>query len=336
MPLRLAGWLTQERRPWLYAAIGAFLGGVIVIRTIWGVPLWTPGPDIDQAWVSARAILHGQDPYAVVGPEHGNIYRLFYPLTFAIVALPLAPFPLDPARLLFVAGTAALLGFALGKHRPELWPAFLGLPFLIACRSAQWSLLLTSAMLLPLLGFVAAAKPTIGLAMLVGSRSRRAAVMLVAGCLAVGAISLLIDPAWPLKWRDALRTAQHLHPLIVHPGGWLMLLLLLCWRDADARLLLALSIVPITGPFYDILPAVLVARTWQQCALLSVCTLAAGMIGPWLAPNTADFAQLAWFNGHAVLWAGLMPAGALVLARDPRIGNLFRRVSAHRRVDSPR
>lgn len=328
MSLRLADWLTQDRRPWVYAAIAALFGGVIVIRTIWGVPLWTPGPDIDQAWVSARALLHGQDPYTLVGPEHGNAYRLFYPLTFAIIALPIAPFHLDPARLLFVAGTAALLGYVLGKHRPELWPALVGLPFLIACRSAQWSPLLTSAMLLPPLGFVAAAKPTIGLAMLAGSRSRRAAVMLVAGCLVVGVISVMIDPAWPLKWRDALRTAHHLRPLILHPGGWLMLLLLIRWRDPDARLVLTLSVVPITGPFYDILPAVLVARTWQQCALLSVCTLAAGIIGPFLAPTTADFAQLAWINGHAVLWAGLMPAGAIVLLRDPRVATWLRRISA--------
>ncbi len=317
--MSFAVWLSaQPRRPWLYAVLAALLGAFIAVRTFWGSPLWTPGPDIDQAWFSARSILHGRDPYALVGPEHGNAFRLFYPLTVAVIALPLAPLPLDPARLLFVTATAGLLGYAFGKHRPELWPTFLGIPFVIACRSAQWSPLLTSAMLLPALGFVAAAKPTLGTAMLAGSRSRRAALTLIAGCLIVLVLSLMLDPRWPLKWRDALSTSQHFRPLLVHPGGWLMLLLLFYWRDPDARLVLALSIVPITGPFYDVLPAVLVARTWQQSALLAVCTSVAWLVGAYVGPDASDFAHLVWVNANAVLWAGLMPAAALVLWRHWR------------------
>ena len=65
-----------------------------------------------------------------------------------------------------------------------------GLPF-SGCRSScsrtggQWSAILSAALLLPWLGPVAAAKPNLGAAILAGTRSKRSALILVAGSVAV-------------------------------------------------------------------------------------------------------------------------------------------------------
>ncbi len=302
-------------RPWIYAAGAAALASWVAVRWYVSVPLGTPGPDIDQAWAAAGAVLRGQDAYGAVGLSSGFAFPLYYPLTTAVISLPLALLPIEAARLVFVAGTAGLLGFSIGKYRPELWPMLLSIPFLIALRSAQWTPLLTAGMIVPALGWLGAAKPNLAVAMLAGSRSRRQALILVLGALLLLAASLLIDPGWPWKWRAALASATHFRPLILRPFGLLVLALLLRWRDADARLLLALAVVPMTGLAYDALPAILVARTWPQCLGLVVIGWASTLPG-WV-PNVApDFAGRMWLNGTLVLWFVLLPAAVLVLWRE--------------------
>jgi hypothetical protein len=308
----------NQRRGLIYALIGAALAGFVAARNYLGLPLGTPGPDFDQAWFAARALLQGRDPYAVVDAAHGFQFPLYYPLTTAIVAMPFTPFSLDVARFFFVAGSAGVFGYAIGCERAYLWPTFLGLPFLTAIRSTQWSPLLTAAMLIPALGWLAAAKPNLGFAMLAGARSWRVARILVIGGTVVLLVSLAVDPMWPWRWREALQHSTHFRPLILRPCGVLMLLALLRWRDPDARLLLALAIVPVTGLFYDVLPACVVARTRAQAAALALATLFARAVEPFLPPMR-DFAQEAWINGTFVLLCGLIPPLVLVLMRSERL-----------------
>ena len=252
-------------RPVTFGLLAAALGTYVAAGTYLNAPLGTPGPDFDQAWWMAREILQGHDPYAADATRRVFGSPIFYPLTVAIVALPLAGLPVTWARLCFVAGTAALLGYAMGRHRPYLWPTLLGMPYLVALRSAQWSPLLTAAMLLPVLGWLGAAKPNLGVAMLAWMQTKRSILLLAGGGLVLVAVSLAVDPAWPWKWRTALAQSTHFAPLLFHPGGFLVLLALLRWRDRDARLLLALGVVPMTGLFYDVLPACLVCRIQEGC-----------------------------------------------------------------------
>jgi len=300
-------------RPLAFALVAALLGAYVAAIYL-QVPIGTPGPDIDQTWWMARQLLQGHDPYAADAAQRIFVTRIFYPLTAAVASLPLALLPVEVARFVFVVGGAAIFGYAIGKHRPYLWPAFLGMPFLVCMRSAQWAAIMTAAMLLPALGWLAAVKPNLGVVMLAGARSKRATLLLVGGGLALAVASLVIDPRWPFKWREALAVSTHFRPLLLRPGGFLMLLALLRWRDPDARLLLALAVVPVTGLFYDALPACLVARSRMQAAGLAILTLLSRFAEPYVPPMES-FDEQAWVTGIFVLWTALVPALVLVLYR---------------------
>jgi hypothetical protein len=306
----------SRRRGILWGVVAGGIAGYVVMGFYFAAPFGHA--DMDQIWWSARAILQGEDPYSTIGTS-GFPFPLYYPLTSAIIALPLGFLGLPAARLLFIAGGSALLGYVIGRDRSYLWPTFFGLPFLISARSGQWAPLLTAGILLPGLAWLATAKPNVGLAMLAGARTRRQAMILLTGGAAVLIISLAIDPHWPWKWRDALAASTHFRPLIMRPGGVVMLAALLCWRDPDARLLLALAVIPQTGYFYEALPACVVAKCRRDAAIIAlathIATLTMGII-----PAPRGFQATAWTYGTLALWLGLVPPLLVVLHRR------FRRV----------
>jgi len=128
------------------------------------------------------------------------------------------------------------------------------------------------------------------------------------------AVSLAVNPRWPWEWHEALAASTHFRPLIVRPGGVVMLAALLCWRDPDARLLLALAVIPQTGFFYDSLPACLVARNRKQAAIIALSTQIASVTrGFFPAPH--GFEDKAWKYGIVSLWLGLVPPLLIVLHR---------------------
>lgn len=47
----------------------------------------------------------------------------------------------------------------------------------------------------------------------------------------------LLLPHWPVDWLDALRGAPHYAPPVQRPGGFLLLLAFLRWRQPEARML---------------------------------------------------------------------------------------------------
>ncbi len=274
--------------------------------------------DFDQVRAAARVVLDGGDPYAEIGPDRRIPfpYPFYYPLTAAVLGTPFAAFSLETARVLFVAASGGILGYAIARQRPWLWPLFLGVPFFMTARNGQWAALFTATLLLPGLGPVLAAKPNIGLAILMGSRSVRAALPLVAGGVVVLALSLVADPGWLPRWLETLQGAEHFRPLIARPGGFLMLLALLRYRDPDARLLLGLALVPQTGMSYEALPAILVAQTGAQAMFLALATHAAWYAGVLVhAAEPAAFAVESWNEGQLVLVGCLMVPLALVLWR---------------------
>ena len=302
--------------PWLIALAAAAIANSIFLPHAHGSPIGGQN-DFDQSWLAARLLLEGQDPYGVIRPggPQGTDYPFYYPLTAAVVTLPLALVPLEAARWMFVTLAAGVLGYAIGRHRPWLWPMLLGLPFLTAVLSSQWSPWLTAAMLVPGLGFLAVAKPNVGLAVLARASSRRELLLLVGGGLAVVALSLAADYVWPLKWRDAVAGAPQFRPLIVRPGGLVLLLGLLRWRDPDARMLLALAVAPQTGLLYEALPVILVARTRLEAAALALMTHLIWFSGQYVPAPGTGFTAGTWVSGTLVLWGCLVPALVLVLLR---------------------
>ncbi len=297
------------------ALSGWLILGFAVVGAVWAVTLLRPGvTDMDQIWYAARALLEGKDPYRVIGPGRADSlpWPFYYPLTAAIVGLPLALLPLSVARTAFVASGGGLVGYVLARYRPRLWPLAFSLPFCNAAWTGQWSLYLAASLALPWLGPVAAAKPNVALALLAGARSRRHALWLVCGAAVVLAVSLLWRPEWPWTWRATLADAEHFRPLIIRPGGILMLLALLRWRDPDARLLLGLAVIPQTGMWYEAAPALLVLRTWPEAGLITVLTHIAHLVSGWHRPG---FTAESWHIGTLTLWSVLIPALVIVLRR---------------------
>lgn len=232
-------------------------------------------PDFDQLWVAARAWRSGADPYAAVSA--GFPYPLFYPFTAVVFVFPFSLLPLAAARGLFVGLGAGLLAYAVTARGWWMLWLFLGNNVRNALQTAQWSTWLTAAALLPWLGLVFAAKPTIGLAIF-GSRPSRLGLGLAAAFLA---LSLVIWPAWPFTWWIAVHTsAESYRAPITRPFGWILLLALLRWRDPDGRLLALLACVPHTSAIYETVELYLVCRTRAEVAILALLSYVVQFLAP--------------------------------------------------------
>lgn len=222
--------------------------------------------DFSYPWRAARALLAGQNPYhaiQAVGAYPFNA-RLFYPLPAALVATPFAPLRPEIAGALFMGISCALLGWAVLRDCPHRLPLFISAPFVQAAILGQWSPILTAAALMPTLQFLAAAKPTVGLAAWLYRPSWRGII----GGLVLVALAFLVLPSWLGDWRAASAgTARYRGPATTLMGAFL-LLGLLRWRRREGRLFIVLSLVPQLPVFYDELPLWLIpSRLWGSLAL---------------------------------------------------------------------
>jgi hypothetical protein len=253
--------------------------------------------DFDQIWLGARVLVSGADPYAVV-PTTGTHYPLFYPLPAVLVGIPFAAFPLLAARVLWAAASGVALAWAALRYGRGLPVALLSASFLNAVIQGQWSPLVTAAAVVPALSWALVVKPSIGAALFAAFPNRWA---VIGGLLLLG-VSLVVYPTWPARWADGLRAATHMMPIAARPGGFLLFLALIRWRQPEARLLAAMACVPQTLGLYETLPLFLIPRTrWQGYALAGLSYLAA-------------FAQVA-----AVPRLPGMPLDAMFAARWPFI-----------------
>jgi hypothetical protein len=261
--------LARPQRDGALVALAAVVSGLLCWAAYRLPPATTS--DFDQFWVAGRALLTGADPYAVV-PTTGTHAPLFYPLTAALVGVPFAGLSLEAARVAWAALSGAALAWAAIRWGRGLPAALVSASFLNALMQGQWSPLLTAAAVVPALGWIWAAKPSIGAALFAAFPSRRA----LAGCLLLTGIAMLVFPAWPFRWREALgQTELYLAP-VVRPGGVVLLLALLRWREREGRLLAALACIPHLPCLYDTLPLFLIARTrWQGYALAALSYVAA-------------------------------------------------------------
>jgi hypothetical protein len=222
--------------------------------------------DFSYPWRAARALLSGENPYEViraVGPYPFNA-EFFYPLPAALVATPFSQLRPEIAGALFIGISSALLGWAILRDCPHRLPLFISAPFVQAAILGQWSPLLAAAALMPTLQFLAAAKPTVGLAAWLYQPSRRGIV----GGLILVALAFLVLPGWLGDWREAVgSTGKYRGPATTLLGCFL-LLGLLRWRRREGRLFVAMSLIPQLPVFYDSLILWLVPSTlWRSVAL---------------------------------------------------------------------
>jgi hypothetical protein len=239
----------------------------------WGVLHASPylGGDFELNWIAARAVMAGQDPFAVVAAS-GWAWPLYYPMPAQLIAMTFSWLPFVPAECLFVGVSAGVLAFGMTRHAWWGLLVFLTPSFLHAYFHAQWSPLLTGAMLLPVLGGLLAAKPSTGLAYFFSRPSWKGAL----GAAGLIVASFAVRPGWVGEWLGAISGANAIVAPITRPGGFLLLMALPFWRRADARLLIGLALVPHRTLFYETLPLFTVPRTFRQMAILVIfATLAA-------------------------------------------------------------
>jgi hypothetical protein len=311
--------VTNRPSPAARLAIALSIGIVAGFYCHASISIVRPADDFSWYWLGARALIGGQDPYTVVMP--GGAFHLdapfVYPLTTAMVAVPFALW-LSPAwaAIVFVGLGAALLAWGITREGLGLLPIFGSAPFFSACVSGQISPLLTAGALIPALGWLAPAKPNLGLATLAYRPSKWSP----AGSILFIAASLLINPHWPREWLSALSFRSQADygkgiPVTLM-GGPVLLLALTRWRRPEARLLLVLACVPQTLMFYDQLPLWLIARTRLQSATLGIVSLTGLILANMALPRHPTHAQVAVIYWPMIFATCYLPVLAMVL-REP-------------------
>ena len=286
----------------------------------WAHPRTAPS-DFVQPWAAARMLAHGQNPYDLIGPGRPfqHQFLLIYPATAALAAMPFAWAPTRLADALFIGLGAGLLAWALTRRtlaNPQLW-VFASFGMMVAAQTVQWSPWLTAAALMPGLGFVFAAKPSIGLAMLAAYPSRSAII----GAAALTLATVVLWPWWIAAWIATLPSVTHMSAPVMRWGGPLILLALLKWRRADARLLAALACVPQTPVLYEVVPLFLLVRTLREATVLIGLMALVHKIVEATAQGT-DYNTWMAINGQWMVWLIYLPCTALVLCR-PNEGLTF-------------
>jgi hypothetical protein len=271
--------------------------GLAAALLMTGITAWSRSDvwffsDFDQLWIAGRALLERKEPYQAVLAA-GNLYPLYYPLTGVVLVLPLAALPLGAARIAFAALTGFVAGYGLRRLGAWAWLALLSPVWWAAAIQGQVAPALAGAALVPSLGLILAAKPTVGLALWLSRPSARAAV----SAAAITVISVLLWPTWPVTWLRTVQDASHFTAPVQRPGGVLLLLALLQWRTPQGRLLAAWAVIPRTESMYDLLPLILVANSRAGAGLFvtgSMLALLGLSLGAPPAWDTATRVNNSW------------------------------------------
>jgi hypothetical protein len=271
--------------------------------------------DFDALWVAGHAWTHGQDPFeaARAYASHPPGYALLYPATAILLTAPVTAWPRAISLAIWAGLGFGTLTYAVTR---ATWWGLISLisPFALhAFFSVQWSPVLVASASLPWLAFAWIAKPSTGAALFAAFPSWRVAV---AGLL-VTLGTFVLFPGWVAEWRAGVGTTHHLVPLVLRPGGWLLLLAWLRWRLPEGRLLGTLAIVPHTVMPYDMLTLAVLLRTrteWIGATALAWMSYLAVRIWAWIPPSRHHDASIvaAWPWWLALCY---LPALALVLSR---------------------
>ena len=309
-----------RQRSVLSGALGLMAGWMTVLENIRTIG----HRDFGQVWFAARAILHGSDPYSLigVGREFSWPWPFIYPLPAAVAAIPLAPFTEHAATVIFSVCAGAAFAWALMEFGYAPLFGFFGASMRYAAGNVQFSPLMAASVVIPPLAFFLVAKPTIGLAMFAARPSWWA----IAGALALGGTAFAVDPQWVQTWLGVVEAngrtfapVEPYRPPILYPGGVVALLCLARWRRPEARLVAVLACVPQTAVLYETVPLFLVPRTFPETALLVALSYVQFYVVA--AVPVSDWGSQTVLSGQATAILMYMPATAMILRR-PNEGKL--------------
>lgn len=213
--------------------------GIFLIRLL---PLPS---DLYWPWCAAQ---HLSDPYGATcrSFRSDGAAWVVNPLTTALVLWPVSWMPLPLATAVILGLSSALLAHGLLRDGdPFRLLIFFSAPFVYTLYYGQWAALILAVALSPAFLPLILVKPHIGLPAFLTKITRPRLL----GVALFGLVSLLIRPSWPMEWVRTLSGYDGYSVILVAP--WLALLLLR-WRDKDARYLLLCAVVPSRG-IYDAL-----------------------------------------------------------------------------------
>jgi len=297
-----------NRRLLVSLVIGPFCGLISFLTT--RLPDF-PNQDFYVWWLAARAVLIGADPYAAISvAPFPALHGFLYPLPAALATIPLAWIPPATAGAIFVGVSCGALAFAVTQV--AWWPLlmFVSGSMILSVMMAQWSPLLTLAMLVPSVSWIGILKPNIGLAVLASRPSPRT----LAAMAAVMLVSLMVMPNWPREWlSNAIGSPVHFEPWRA-PGGFLLFAALLRWRRPEGRMLAALAIVPSSPIVYEALPLFVIPQRRTEMLVLTITSnlMFLLMLGRSLQHETAEYLLV---SRPAIVWLMYLPALAMVLRR---------------------
>jgi len=301
--------------------VAGVAGGVWCFRYLSANPqFWAA--DFTFPWRAAGHLLAGRDPYQFMPrvPTYAAAGPFPYPLTTALIALPFAALRAPVAGALFIALSFALLAFALTRESFWKLVTFASAPLLLTLTTVQWSPLLLASILLPGIGWLAAAKPNLGVVAFI-LRPRWSTVI---GAVVIVAVAFWLVPNWPLEWLGHLRLATLTYrPVVMWPFGAVGLVGLLRWRTFEGRTLAAMTLVPLAPFHYDHLLLWLIPRTWRQSLVLSGCSWVSVIV--MLATTPHDLTRDPRLV-QAILVAGMYVPAAVMVLLVPNVGAIPARI----------
>lgn len=287
--------------------------------------------DFTLSWFGAKATLDGRNPYALVGPglEYDYEYRLLYPATSLVAAMPFTLLSNRNASITFVAISTFLLVYGITAGSWHRLPILPSAAFVESVHAAQWTIVLTAVLFIPWLAALSAAKPQSALPVLAGSTSRASLLAAALGGIVLLALSFVLLPGWLSDWLPLARSADHIRAPLMGPVGFLILPVLLRWRRWEAWLVFASACMPQTFMWYSALVLLATAATYHEAIVLSlVSTIGFGLTLFAIEQNPPGLPRIMW---TIYLCTTFLPV-VIAILRRPNTGEppAWMRLTNHR------
>jgi hypothetical protein len=216
---------------------------------------------------AAQLFLAGADPYRITDGQLPPLWwRFYYPLPTVVLGIPFMQLSPEACAIAFVVCSSWVLGFVSSRDGFARLPMILSVPFLAAAQFAQTGPLILALALVPVARGLSMLKPNIGVAIFAWQPAWRDVVT----AAVVYGVSVAIWPDWPRRWLLTVQTQPPHHSPALIGVGAVGLLAALRWRRPEARLLLAMTLIPHGLYFYDELPLFLVATTRREAMVLAL------------------------------------------------------------------
>jgi hypothetical protein len=287
--------------------------------------------DFSLTWFGANALLHGANPFVLVGPGlvFNSEWPALYPATAYLVGIPFAILPESLASAVFVGLSTFALAYGATRDSWHRLPMFASVAFMSSAHLAQWSILFTAALFIPWLSVAFAAKPQLGIPILAGERSRKGMAAALISAVILWCVSLVLVPAWPSEWLTFIVNADQLVTPVLRPGGFLVLLVLIRWRRPEAWLVALMAAMPQTSYSYNLLPLLAIGSTYRESAFLSITSSIGSLAMVYLTDAVGTPAAIS--AGSALLIAlGYLPAVIVILRRPARVAVRFMALAQER------